>query len=150
MLQDSIVWACISLWIGEGNKSSNSHFDQNSKLKNFLSQFVEGLVAQTMDANQDSHFGQSLFIPNLLGEFDLDEKVTVTLAFLTSKVKIIISPEFSLTHMWSGIAWSAASTRSVTHRAVSAMGCRSHWGHPDFLDAIFVMVGIFPLLLTLL
>lgn len=43
--------------------------------QNFLSQFIDGLVIQAIDVNQDSVISQSFFIPNVLAEFAKDPKV---------------------------------------------------------------------------
>ena len=43
--------------------------------QNFLSQFIDGLVIQTIDVNQDNMLSQSLFVPNVLSEFEKDKRV---------------------------------------------------------------------------
>jgi len=99
--------------------------------QNFLSQFIDGMVIQAIDVNQDNVISQSFFIPNVLSNFDDD------------KVKIIGLPEFVLTTGWSSTAWCSAfgerTFGTLTQRTYARMGLRLHYGHPDYLDAIFVM-----------
>ena len=103
--------------------------------QNFLSQFIDGMVIQTIDVNQDNVISQSFFVPNLVAEFDVDKSV-----------KIVGCPEFVFTEDWSSTAWCSAFTEhtfgSLVQRAYSRLGIRLHYGHPDYLDALWVMVTI--------
>jgi 1,3-beta-glucan synthase len=91
------------------------------------------MIIQTIDVNQDSVISQSFFVPNVLGEFELDKNV-----------KIVGCPEFIITTDWSSTAWcSAFSERTfgtLSQRAYARMNIRLHYGHPDYLDALWVMV----------
>eukprot|EP01117_Protostelium_nocturnum_P012632 TRINITY_DN464_c0_g1_i1.p1 TRINITY_DN464_c0_g1~~TRINITY_DN464_c0_g1_i1.p1 ORF type:complete len:1664 (+),score=604.92 TRINITY_DN464_c0_g1_i1:191-5182(+) len=99
--------------------------------QNFMSQFIDGCIVQTIDINQDSVLPQSFLVPNILGEFDLDPLV-----------KIIGCPEFIVTMGWSSTAWcSAFSERTfgtLTQRCYSRLGIRLHYGHPDYIDAFWI------------
>jgi len=99
--------------------------------QNFMSQFIDGMIVQTIDINQDSVLPQSFFIPNMLGEFSLDPKV-----------KILGCPEFVVTGAWSSTAWCSAFAErtfgTLTQRCYSRLGVRLHYGHPDFIDALWV------------
>jgi len=99
--------------------------------QNFMSQFIDGCVVQTIDINQDSVLPQSFFIPNMLGEFELDHNV-----------KIIGCPEFIVTTNWSSTAWCSAFAErtfgTLTQRCYSRLGVRLHYGHPDFIDALWI------------
>lgn len=101
--------------------------------QNLLSHFIDGMIVQTIDVNQDNNFAQSFFIPNALAEFDKDKKV-----------KIVGFPEYVFTRHWSSTAWcSAFSERSfgtLVQRCYSKLGIRLHYGHPDYLDALWIMV----------
>lgn len=52
-------------------------------------------------------------------------------------------PEFIVTTNWSETAWCSAfgehTFGSLTQRTYSKLGIRLHYGHPDFLDALYIM-----------
>jgi len=100
--------------------------------QNYLSQFIDGMVIQTIDVNQDNVISQSFFVPNVLAEFDRDKAI-----------KIVGCPEFVITTRWSSTAWCSAFSEhtfgTLVQRCYSKLGIRLHYGHPDFLDALFVM-----------
>jgi 1,3-beta-glucan synthase len=100
--------------------------------QNFLVQFLDGLVIQAIDVNQDNVLGQSFFVPNVLAEFDRDKKI-----------KIIGCPEFIVTTNWSSTAWCSAFAEhnfgTMVQRCYARLGLRFHYGHPDYIDAMSVM-----------
>jgi len=100
--------------------------------QNFLAQFIDGMIIQTIDINQDNVLPQSYFIPNVLGEFDNDHRV-----------RIVGLPEYVITTKWSSTAWCSAFSEhtfgTLTQRCYARFGVRLHYGHPDFLDGLWVM-----------
>ncbi|PRP84007.1 callose synthase 7-like [Planoprotostelium fungivorum] len=93
--------------------------------QNFLAQFIDGMIIQ------DNVLPQSYFIPNVLGEFAADKKV-----------RIVGLPEYVITTKWSSTAWCSAFSEhtfgTLTQRTYARFGVRLHYGHPDFLDALWV------------
>jgi len=133
--------------MGSGlNKASSNFYDFSIEMfgpfadlglgkpthQNFLSQFIDGMMIQTIDVNQDNVMSQSFFVPNVLAEFDRDKSI-----------KIVGCPEFVITTNWSSTAWCSAFSEhtfgTLVQRCYSKLGIRLHYGHPDFLDALFVM-----------
>jgi hypothetical protein len=98
----------------------------------FMCQFFDGSYSQAIDCNMDSTLSQSLFVPNVLQEFDRDPTV-----------KIIGHPEYIFTSGWSKAAYAAAFTERVfgtmVQRMWSLLNCRLHYGHPDYFSGIFIM-----------
>jgi hypothetical protein len=109
--------------------------------QNFLSQFLDSLYIQTIDANQDNVLSQSFFIPNLLQEFQNNNAGYHGNGW-DNDVKILSFPEYSITSEWSKVGWCASSSFAVMQRTIAQMECRGHYGHPDVFDASFVMVFI--------
>eukprot|EP01117_Protostelium_nocturnum_P012633 TRINITY_DN464_c0_g2_i1.p1 TRINITY_DN464_c0_g2~~TRINITY_DN464_c0_g2_i1.p1 ORF type:complete len:1660 (+),score=594.70 TRINITY_DN464_c0_g2_i1:519-5498(+) len=100
--------------------------------QNYISQFIDGMIIQTIDINQDNVLPQSFFIPNTLAEFRKDPKV-----------KIVGLPEFVITTKWSSTAWCSAFSEhtfgTLTQRTYARFGVRLHYGHPDYIDALWTM-----------
>jgi len=98
----------------------------------FMMQFFDGSYCQTIDCNMDSTLSQSLFVPNVLKEFDRD-----------SRVKIVGCSEYITTKAWSKAGYAAAFTErvfgSMVQRVWYMIGLRFHYGHPDFMRGLHIM-----------
>ncbi len=107
--------------VGEGKPCN-----QNNILKH-----IRGEKVQFIDANQEIYLEESFKVFNLLEEFKRDDKI-----------KIVGFPETIFTKTYGKMAFIYAFAEEVfsnfVQRFLSLLGVRLHYGHPDFMDTLFV------------
>jgi len=107
--------------------------------------FTRGEVLQVIDANQDHYLEECIKIRNVLAEFELqgDEKSPYSLKSTKSTpVAIVGTREHIFSERIGGMAANAASKEFVfgtlVQRIMNRLGSRLHYGHPDFLNTVFM------------
>lgn len=125
--------------------------------------FYRGEFIQLVDANQDNYLEECLKIRNVLMEFE-PEKNDVSSrcpnswdlesGFYTDKVNSILNPDISPVaivgareYIFSeniGVLGDVAAGKEQTFgtlfsRTLAKVGAKLHYGHPDFLNAIFMV-----------
>nr|CAG8473571.1 5734_t:CDS:2 [Entrophospora candida] len=94
--------------------------------------FIRGEYLQLIDANQDNYLEECLKIRNILGEFE-DNK---------DPVAIVGAREYIFSENYGVLGDVAAGKEqtfgTLTQRMMAKIGGRLHYGHPDFLNAIFM------------
>ena len=123
--------------------------DGKSDNQNHALIFYRGEYLQLIDANQDNYLEECLKIRNILGEF---EEYAVSNQspyashgqneFKKAPVAIIGAREYIFSEN-IGILGDIAAGKEQTFgtmaaRALSQIGGKLHYGHPDFLNAIFM------------
>jgi hypothetical protein len=114
-----------------GNYATGQGKPSNS---NFLSAYMDGEITQSLDVNQASNIGDAFMIPNVLGNFNSDEKLgSVGVA------------NYIPTQSWGLAAWAAGFTErmftSLTQKALGLLDLRLNYGHSDFLRTSYVMTS---------
>ncbi|GES72603.1 glycosyltransferase family 48 protein [Rhizophagus clarus] len=123
--------------------------------------FYRGEYIQLIDANQDNYFEECLKIRNILGEFEqynMPKELIPDTKPGTNEVKITIPPysELSNKHPVAIVgaceyifskncgalgdltAGKGQAFGTLTQRIIAKVGGKLHYGHPDFLNAIFM------------
>ncbi|KAJ7507394.1 1,3-beta-glucan synthase [Mycena galericulata] len=123
--------------------------DGKSDNQNHAIIFYRGEYLQLIDANQDNYLEECLKIRNVLGEFE-EFQVTETSPyarwdakeFKASPVAIVGAREYIFSEN-IGILGDLAAGKEQTFGTLSArsmawIGGKLHYGHPDFLNALYM------------
>jgi len=123
--------------------------DGKSDNQNHAIVFYRGEYLQLIDANQDNYLEECLKIRNILGEF---EEYSISSQspyaqwghkeFQRSPVAIVGTREYIFSENIGVLGDIAAGKEqtfgTMTARALAWIGGKLHYGHPDFLNAIFM------------
>ncbi|ORX62604.1 glycosyltransferase family 48 protein [Hesseltinella vesiculosa] len=122
--------------------------DGKSDNQNHALIFYRGEFLQLVDANQDNYLEECLKIRNVLGEFenlDPTELSPYSPAYKskdTSPVAIVGAREYIFSENIGVLGDVAAGKEqtfgTLTQRIMAKIGGKLHYGHPDFLNAIFM------------
>ncbi|KAI8066573.1 1,3-beta-glucan synthase component-domain-containing protein [Gongronella butleri] len=122
--------------------------DGKSDNQNHALIFYRGEFLQLVDANQDNYLEECLKIRNVLGEFEnLDPMETspYSPAFKgddSTPVAIVGAREYIFSENIGVLGDVAAGKEqtfgTLTQRIMAKIGGKLHYGHPDFLNAIFM------------
>ncbi|KAJ3120625.1 1,3-beta-D-glucan synthase [Nowakowskiella sp. JEL0407] len=100
--------------------------------------YTRGEFVQLIDANQDNYFEEAIKIRNTLAEF---ENATAKDA-ASPPVAIIGGREFIFSEKIGVLGDVAAGKEytfgTISQRTMTKIGARLHYGHPDFLNTIFM------------
>jgi 1,3-beta-glucan synthase len=123
--------------------------DGKSDNQNHAIIFYRGEYLQLIDANQDNYLEECLKIRNVLGEFEelhmpnqSPYAAWDTKEFTRSPVAIVGAREYIFSEN-IGILGDVAAGKeqtfgTLTARTWSWLGAKLHYGHPDFLNALFM------------
>ena len=122
--------------------------DGKSDNQNHAIIFYRGEYLQLIDANQDNYLEECLKIRNVLGEFEefhigqSNPYATNATQITKSPVAIVGAREYIFSEN-IGILGDIAAGKEQTFgtllaRALAQIGGKLHYGHPDFLNAIFM------------
>lgn len=123
--------------------------DGKSDNQNHAIVFYRGEYLQLIDANQDNYLEECIKIRNILGEF---EEYSISSQspyaqwghkeFKKSPVAIVGTREYIFSENIGILGDIAAGKEqtfgTMTARALSWIGGKLHYGHPDFLNALFM------------
>ncbi|KAI0244064.1 1,3-beta-D-glucan synthase [Massospora cicadina] len=123
--------------------------DGKSDNQNHAVIFTRGEYLQVIDANQDNYLEEALKIRSLLAEFDEYQAPPTSpyappskLEEAKSPVAIIGAREYIFSENIGVLGDIAAGKEqtfgTLTHRIMATVGGRLHYGHPDFLNLIFM------------
>ncbi|KAI8986603.1 1,3-beta-glucan synthase component-domain-containing protein [Pilobolus umbonatus] len=123
--------------------------DGKSDNQNHAIIFYRGEFLQLVDANQDNYLEECLKIRNVLGEFEvLDPNMEspYTVGYRSklnnSPVAIVGAREYIFSENVGVLGDVAAGKEqtfgTMTQRIMAKIGGKLHYGHPDFLNAIFM------------
>ncbi|PVU99735.1 hypothetical protein BB559_000456 [Furculomyces boomerangus] len=121
--------------------------DGKSDNQNHAMVFVRGEYTQMIDANQDNYLEECLKIRNMLGEFEEYNPPTVSPYSPASEpqgppVAIVGAREYifseSVGVLGDVAAGKEATFGTLTQRMMAEIGGRLHYGHPDFINFIFM------------
>ncbi|KAF7728693.1 1,3-beta-D-glucan synthase [Apophysomyces ossiformis] len=122
--------------------------DGKSDNQNHALIFYRGEFLQLVDANQDNYLEECLKIRNVLAEFEMLEPTEVSPyspAYVnkeTSPVAIVGAREYIFSENIGVLGDIAAGKEqtfgTLTQRIMAKIGGKLHYGHPDFLNAIFM------------
>ncbi|KAJ9052707.1 1,3-beta-D-glucan synthase [Entomophthora muscae] len=123
--------------------------DGKSDNQNHAVIFTRGEYLQVIDANQDNYLEEALKIRSVLAEFEEYQPPTHSpyappshLDRPTKPVAILGAREYIFSEnigiLGDIAAGKEATFGTLTHRILSTVGGRLHYGHPDFLNMIFM------------
>ncbi|KAF7721511.1 1,3-beta-D-glucan synthase [Apophysomyces ossiformis] len=123
--------------------------DGKSDNQNHALIFYRGEYLQLVDANQDNYLEECLKIRSIFGEFEqqhaLDKGQMYALhpnPSSTSPVAIVGAREYIFSENMGVLGDLAAGKEqtfgTLTQRIMARLGGRLHYGHPDFLNAVFM------------
>ncbi|KAK4516587.1 uncharacterized protein ATC70_011562 [Mucor velutinosus] len=122
--------------------------DGKSDNQNHAIIFYRGEFLQLVDANQDNYLEECLKIRNVLGEFETLEPSQISpysAAYPKSNrspVAIVGAREYIFSENVGVLGDVAAGKEqtfgTLTQRIMAKIGGKLHYGHPDFLNAIFM------------
>ncbi|KAI8990937.1 glucan synthase [Mycotypha africana] len=120
--------------------------DGKSDNQNTALPFCRGEYLQLIDANQDNYLEECIKIRNLLGEFEemqiTEESPYASNKFSKSPVAIVGAREYIFSENIGVLGDVAAGKEqtfgTVTQRIMATIGGRFHYGHPDFLNSVFM------------
>ncbi|OCH86741.1 1,3-beta-glucan synthase [Obba rivulosa] len=123
--------------------------DGKSDNQNHAIIFYRGEYLQLIDANQDNYLEECLKIRNVLGEFEEYSVSTQSpyaqwghKEFKRSPVAIVGAREYIFSENIGILGDLAAGKEqtfgTLTARSLAWIGGKLHYGHPDFLNAIFM------------
>ncbi|KAG0173582.1 1,3-beta-D-glucan synthase [Apophysomyces sp. BC1034] len=122
--------------------------DGKSDNQNHALIFYRGEFLQLIDANQDNYLEECLKIRNVLAEFETLEPSDVSpyaQAYAnkqTSPVAIVGAREYIFSENIGVLGDIAAGKEqtfgTLTQRIMAKIGGKLHYGHPDFLNAVFM------------
>ncbi|KAI8373336.1 1,3-beta-glucan synthase component-domain-containing protein [Blakeslea trispora] len=123
--------------------------DGKSDNQNHAIIFYRGEFLQLVDANQDNYLEECLKIRNVLGEFETLEPINVSpyasdfpKSNGRSPVAIVGAREYIFSENIGVLGDVAAGKEqtfgTLTQRIMAKIGGKLHYGHPDFLNAIFM------------
>ncbi|WBW73469.1 cell wall 1,3-beta-glucan synthase catalytic subunit Bgs3 [Schizosaccharomyces osmophilus] len=120
--------------------------DGKADNQNMALPFVRGEYLQVIDANQDNYIEECLKIRSVLSEFEEMDAVTTNPYSASDKhnwpVAMVGSREYVFSEN-SGILGDVAAGKEQTFgtlfsRSLALIGGKLHYGHPDFLNTIFM------------
>ncbi|EIE85639.1 hypothetical protein RO3G_10349 [Rhizopus delemar RA 99-880] len=122
--------------------------DGKSDNQNHAIIFYRGEFLQLVDANQDNYLEECLKIRNVLGEFEVLEPIQESpyspsyQKSNSSPVAIVGAREYIFSEN-IGILGDVAAGKeqtfgTLTQRIMAKSGGKLHYGHPDFLNAIYM------------
>ncbi|CAG8558559.1 9541_t:CDS:2, partial [Ambispora leptoticha] len=122
--------------------------DGKSDNQNHAIIFYRGEYLQLVDANQDNYLEECLKIRSMLGEFEQFDSPTTSpyspAAVPQNKnpVAIVGAREYIFSENYGVLGDVAAGKEqtfgTLTQRIMAMIGGKLHYGHPDFLNAIFM------------
>ncbi|KAI7886509.1 glycosyltransferase family 48 protein [Lichtheimia hyalospora FSU 10163] len=120
--------------------------DGKSDNQNHAIIFYRGEYLQLVDANQDNYLEECLKIRNIFGEFEQStipqEKDIYALHHNKPPVAIVGAREYIFSENVGVLGDVAAGKEqtfgTLTQRIMTKAGGRLHYGHPDFLNAVFM------------
>ncbi|KAI8374465.1 1,3-beta-glucan synthase component-domain-containing protein [Radiomyces spectabilis] len=124
--------------------------DGKSDNQNHALIFYRGEYLQLVDANQDNYLEECLKIRSIFGEFEQDEApdldeiyaLSTDLRPAVSPVAIVGAREYIFSENVGVLGDVAAGKEqtfgTLTQRIMAKTGGRLHYGHPDFLNAVFM------------
>ncbi|KAJ9071259.1 1,3-beta-D-glucan synthase [Entomophthora muscae] len=123
--------------------------DGKSDNQNHAVIFTRGEYLQVIDANQDNYLEEALKIRSVLAEFDEYQAPQASpyappnkLEEPKNPVAIIGAREYIFSENIGVLGDIAAGKEqtfgTLTHRIMATVGGRLHYGHPDFLNLIFM------------
>jgi len=123
--------------------------DGKSDNQNHAIVFYRGEYLQLIDANQDNYLEECLKIRNILGEFEeysvssqSPYAITGHKEFKKDPVAIVGTREYIFSENIGVLGDIAAGKEqtfgTMTARALAWIGGKLHYGHPDFLNALFM------------
>ncbi|AMD22699.1 HHL071Wp [Eremothecium sinecaudum] len=116
--------------------------DGKSDNQNHALIFTRGEYLQLIDANQDSYLEECLKIKSVLNEFENDYPRRPGMATPNGPVAIVGSREHVFSENTGVLGDIAAGKEQVFGtffaRSLSYLGGKLHYGHPDFVNTIFV------------
>ncbi|KAI9273708.1 1,3-beta-glucan synthase component-domain-containing protein [Sporodiniella umbellata] len=122
--------------------------DGKSDNQNHAIVFYRGEFLQLIDANQDNYLEECLKIRNILGEFEVLEPVQESpyssefVKDKSSPVAIVGAREYIFSENVGVLGDVAAGKEqtfgTLTQRIMAKSGGKLHYGHPDFLNAIYM------------
>ncbi|KAI9478173.1 MAG: putative 1,3-beta-D-glucan synthase subunit [Benjaminiella poitrasii] len=121
--------------------------DGKSDNQNTALIYYRGEYLQLIDANQDNYLEECIKIRNVLGEFEEMHSVNNESPYATptngkSPVAIVGAREYVFSENVGVLGDVAAGKEqtfgTLTQRIMAIIGGRLHYGHPDFLNAIFM------------
>ncbi|KAL7317809.1 1,3-beta-D-glucan synthase [Mucor circinelloides] len=120
--------------------------DGKSDNQNTALIYYRGEYLQLIDANQDNYLEECLKIRNVLGEFEemhisqqspyANEKVGKSPVAIVGAREYIFSENVGV--LGDIAAGKEQTFGTLTQRIMATIGGRLHYGHPDFLNAIFM------------
>ncbi|OAD78252.1 beta 1,3 glucan synthase [Phycomyces blakesleeanus NRRL 1555(-)] len=120
--------------------------DGKSDNQNTALIYYRGEYLQLVDANQDNYLEECLKIRNVLSEFEnlsvSNESPYADVGFSTGPVAIVGAREYIFSENIGVLGDVAAGKEqtfgTLTQRIMATIGGKLHYGHPDFLNAIFM------------
>lgn len=127
--------------------------DGKSDNQNHALIFYRGEFLQLIDANQDNYLEECLKIRNILGEFENlgppecspyghHDKTKAEAAGAAAPVAIVGAREYIFSENIGVLGDVAAGKEqtfgTLTQRIMAKIGGKLHYGHPDFLNAVFM------------
>ncbi|CAG8607253.1 16819_t:CDS:2 [Funneliformis mosseae] len=120
--------------------------DGKSDNQNHAIIFYRGEYLQLIDANQDHYLEECIKIRNVLSEFeqyDMSKKpYSPSAENVPSPIAIVGAREYIFSENCGALGDVAARKEqtfgTLTQRIVAKVGGRLHYGHPDFLNGIFM------------
>jgi len=101
--------------------------------------FTRGEYLQLVDANQDNYFEEALKLRSVFSEFEPSSSSSYS---RPPPVAIVGSREFIFSEKVGVLGDVAAGKEytfgTIAQRVSAKLGARLHYGHPDFLNAIFM------------
>ncbi|KAJ2003611.1 1,3-beta-D-glucan synthase [Coemansia thaxteri] len=121
--------------------------DGKSDNQNHSIIFTRGEYLQLIDANQDNYLEECIKIRNILGEFEEYNPPTVSPYSPAAEpqptpVAIVGAREFIFSEnvgiLGDVAAGKEATFGTLTQRIMAEIGARLHYGHPDFVNFVFM------------
>ncbi|KAJ1963021.1 1,3-beta-D-glucan synthase [Dipsacomyces acuminosporus] len=121
--------------------------DGKSDNQNHAIVFTRGEYLQLIDANQDNYLEECIKIRNMLGEFEEFNPPTVSPYSPAAEpqptpVAIVGAREFIFSEnvgiLGDVAAGKEATFGTLTQRIMAEIGARLHYGHPDFVNFVFM------------
>ncbi|KAJ1978936.1 1,3-beta-D-glucan synthase [Dimargaris xerosporica] len=122
--------------------------DGKSDNQNHAVIFYRGEYLQLIDANQDNYLEEALKIRNVLGEFEQYNPPSISPYSPAAEpqptpVAIVGAREYIFSQnigvLGDVAAGKEATFGTLTQRIMAKVGGKLHYGHPDFLNAIFMI-----------
>ncbi|KAG7194526.1 uncharacterized protein KQ657_004741 [Scheffersomyces spartinae] len=111
--------------------------------------FSRGEYLQTIDANQDNYLEECLKIKSVLAEFE-ELRIDALVEYLPGSIGCVEQSQVAIVgareYIYSeniGVLGDVAAAKEQTFgtlfaRTLAAIGAKLHYGHPDFLNLIFM------------